>query len=107
MSCACSYGTCNGCLVKRSLKSGLVFFLVANPQTYKLTSRFFGPWVAADGCPSPAGLFLHTLVFILFVYFLMKLKTKRSGYTLREPMDMSHPASRSSGIAGQLSPLRI
>ena len=107
MSCACSYGTCNVCLVSRSLKSGLVFFLVANPQTYKLTSRFFGPWVAADGCPSQAGLFLHTLVFILFVFFLMKLKPKRSGYSLRDPMDMSHPASRSSAIVGQLSATRI
>lgn len=103
MTCTCSYGTCNGCLVSRSLKSGFVFFLVSNPQTYKLTSQILGPWVAADGCPTPAGLFLHTLVFILFVFFLMKLKPKRSGYSLRDPMDMSHPASRSSGIAGLLT----
>jgi hypothetical protein len=38
---------------------------------------------------------------------LMKLKPKRSGYSLRDPMNMSHPASRSSAIVGQLSATRI
>jgi hypothetical protein len=37
----------------------------------------------------------------------MKFKPKRSGYTLRDPMDMSHPAERKSGTVGQLSPVRI
>jgi hypothetical protein len=37
----------------------------------------------------------------------MKLKTKRSGYTFRDPMDMSHPSERKSGIAGQLTMMAI
>jgi hypothetical protein len=60
---------------KYSVYSALVFFLVSNPETYKLTSQFFGDWVAGSGgCPSAGGLFLHTVVFLAIVFFLMKIR---------------------------------
>ena len=61
---------------KYSVYSALVFFLAANPETFKLTSQFFGDWIAGpSGCPSAAGLFLHTLVFLAIIFFLMKIRS--------------------------------
>jgi hypothetical protein len=61
--------------VKYSFLSALVFFLVANPETFKLTRSIFGNWVAAEGgCPSAGGLFLHSLVFMLIVLSLMMVR---------------------------------
>jgi hypothetical protein len=58
-----------------SIYSALVFFLVSNPETYKLTRSLLGNWVAGEGgCPQAAGIFLHTLVFLLILFFLMKLR---------------------------------
>jgi hypothetical protein len=49
---------------------------VANPETFKLVSKLLGDWVAGpSGCPTPAGLFLHTLVFLALVFGLMKLRS--------------------------------
>jgi len=62
-----------GLKAKYSFYSALVFFLIANPETYKLTERLFG-WlfhVSVGGCPTPAGLFLHTIVFFLVLLGLM------------------------------------
>lgn len=61
---------------KYSLYSALVFFFVANPETFKLTSQLFGPWVAGpSGCPSAGGLVLHMLVFLGIIFMLMKIKS--------------------------------
>lgn len=52
----------------------LVYFLVANPETYKLFQKFLGSWVtiASDGgCPTPAGFFMHTGLFFLVLWSLM------------------------------------
>jgi hypothetical protein len=52
---------------KYALYSALVFFVVANPETYRVTNNAFG-WlvVIADsaGHPTPLGFFVHT--FMLF-----------------------------------------
>jgi hypothetical protein len=59
---------------KYSFYSTLVFFLVANPETYKLLQRVLGSFVtiASDsGCPSPVGFFLHTFLFFLILWALM------------------------------------
>jgi hypothetical protein len=43
----------------------IVFFLVANPSTFKIMRGLLGGWVAsADGAANPAGLILHAAVFI-------------------------------------------
>jgi hypothetical protein len=52
----------------------LIFFLIANPETYKLLQKFVGKWVtlASDGgCPTPTGFFLHTALFFLVLWSFM------------------------------------
>jgi hypothetical protein len=52
----------------------LVFFLIANPETYKLIQGFVGRWftVASEGgCPTPYGFFLHAGLFFLVLWGLM------------------------------------
>jgi hypothetical protein len=59
---------------KYSFISALVFFLVANPETYKLTQNLFGGLVHIAypmGAATPAGLLLHTVVFFLVMWALM------------------------------------
>lgn len=58
-----------------SLISGLTFFIVANPETFRLVRRVLGSWVSTPtGCPSTAGLLVHMVVFILIVWGMMNLK---------------------------------
>ena len=58
-----------------SIISALVFFIVANPETFKLVRRLVGSWVATPtGCPSMLGLLLHALVFMLIVWGMMNIK---------------------------------
>jgi hypothetical protein len=62
--------------VKYSFYSALVFFLVANPETYKivdwLLGRLFGAsFASGGGCPTPLGLFLHTILFFFVILALM------------------------------------
>jgi hypothetical protein len=60
---------------KYSFYSALVFFLVANPETYKiiqwLIGRFIGGTASSAGCPTPLGLFFHTIVFFIVMLALM------------------------------------
>jgi len=60
---------------KYSFYSTLVFFLVANPETYKVIQWILGRWVSdiasAGGCPTPFGFFLHTFFFFFVMLGLM------------------------------------
>jgi|UniRef100_A0A6C0LAK8 hypothetical protein len=58
---------------KYAAYTALVFFLVANPETYKLFQRAFGRWItiADGGCPTPEGFFLHTALFFFLLWALM------------------------------------
>lgn len=60
---------------KYSFYSALVFFLVANPETYKIIQwvigRFIGGTAGVSGCPTPLGLFLHTVLFFCVMLALM------------------------------------
>ena len=62
-----------GLKAKYSFYSALVFFLLANPETYKLTQTLFGFLftVSVGGCPTPAGLFLHSVLFFGVLLGLM------------------------------------
>jgi hypothetical protein len=52
----------------------IVFFLVANPETFKMTRSLFGGWVGSTyGVPSNLGLLLHALVFVLLSTFVWRL----------------------------------
>ena len=77
--CGCS---CNGKKQEEkliiSLISGLTFFIVANPETFRLVRRVLGPRIATPtGCPSTMGLLVHTVVFVLIVWGMMNLRKDR------------------------------
>jgi hypothetical protein len=60
---------------KYSFYSMLVFFLIANPETYKIVSwlmaPIIGPLASTSGCPTPLGLFIHTILFFVVILALM------------------------------------
>jgi hypothetical protein len=59
---------------KYSAYTALVFFLVANPETYKIMQKFLGGFMtiaSEGGCPTPAGFFLHTGLFFLLLWSIM------------------------------------
>ena len=59
---------------KYSFYSTLIFFLVASPETYRMTQNSFG-WLFTisdhNGCPTPLGFFLHTTVFFFVLWGAM------------------------------------
>ena len=59
---------------KFSFYSTLVFFLVANPETYKVTQQVLANifTISSDsGCPTPIGFFFHTIIFFLILWGIM------------------------------------
>ena len=58
--------------VKFSFLSAMIFFLVANPVTFRFVNSIV-PGVAKDGCPTAFGFMLHTAVFFALSFFLMLL----------------------------------
>jgi hypothetical protein len=62
-----------GLKAKYSFYSALVFFLLACPETYKVTQMVFGSIFTTSngGCPTPMGLLLHTVVFFFVLLGLM------------------------------------
>jgi hypothetical protein len=82
--CGCG---CNGKKQEQkfliSVMSALVFFIVANPETFRLVRKIFGSWVSSPtGCPTIRGLAFHTLVFMLVTWGMMNIK--REEYALIE-----------------------
>jgi hypothetical protein len=74
--CGCG---CNGKKQEQkftiSLLSALLFFIVANPDTFRLMRSILGSWVSGpNGCPTTAGLILHTIVFMLITWGMMNIK---------------------------------
>ena len=62
-----------GLKAKYSFYSALVFFLIANPETYKMTQSIFGSLfqTSSGGCATPFGLLLHTILFFFVLLGLM------------------------------------
>jgi hypothetical protein len=62
-----------GLKAKYAAYTTLVFFLIANPETYRLIQKLIGSWVtvAEGGCPTPSGFFIHTGLFFLVLWALM------------------------------------
>jgi hypothetical protein len=62
-----------------SVISGLTFFVIANPETFRLVRRVLGPGIATPtGCPSTTGLLVHSVVFILVVWAMMNVKKENT-----------------------------
>ena len=59
---------------KYAFYSTLIFFLIASPETYKMSQSLFG-WslTIADrtGAPTATGFFLHTALFFLVLWGAM------------------------------------
>ena len=87
MTCQCAYGTCNKCLVSRSLQSGLIFFAVSSPPVQSMLQ---------------GNIFNSTLLFIVLAYILMKIKSSRkSYYKLASKFDLTkNPGVRSGAMIG-------
>ena len=73
--CGCG---CDGAKQKQkfqiSLLAALVFFIVANPQTYILVRRILGSRIATpNGNPTGLGLAVHSVVFLLVTWGLMNV----------------------------------
>lgn len=63
-----------GLKAKYSFYSALVFFLVANPETYKVINSLLGGFVTIlndCGCITPIGLFIQTIIFFTVMLGLM------------------------------------
>lgn len=61
---------------KYSLISALVFFIVANPEFYKVTQWLFGGFFMVShpmGAATPAGMILHTALFFGAMFGLMAI----------------------------------
>lgn len=74
--CGCG---CNGKKQEQkfmiSLMSALVFFIIANPDTFRLMRSILGSWVASPtGCPTTTGLILHAIVFMFITWGMMNIK---------------------------------
>ena len=88
--CGCG---CNGEEQKKkfiiSVVSALIFFIVANPETFKITRKVLGSWVASsDGCSTMFGLIFHAFVFMLIVWGLMNLKREKAEGVTTPPNPM-------------------
>ena len=59
---------------KYAFYSTLIFFLIANPETFKMTQAVFGPILTLSdrgGCPTATGFFFHTAMFFLVLWGVM------------------------------------
>lgn len=66
----------------------LLFALIASPMLFKTVAGVLGSWVASNtGSPTPAGLLLHGLVFILASRVVMRLAGYRQYRTYAEPAE--------------------
>lgn len=61
--------------LQSALFAGLLFYIVSSPITYTLVDSIFsavGLKIAVGGKPTGSGLVLHSVVFAVVTYLLMK-----------------------------------
>jgi hypothetical protein len=60
-----------------TLQAVLLFFLISNPFTYRLTNSLLsgltGRLADPAGCPTSLGILVHSVVFGVIVYALMRV----------------------------------
>jgi len=54
-----------------TLYTTIIFILVANPYTYKLTNYLIGKTSNNKGCPTTFGFVLHVIVFTILLRAIM------------------------------------
>jgi hypothetical protein len=87
-----------------SLMSALLFFIVANPETFTIVRRVLGTWVASPtGAPTVLGLILHSFVFMLIVWALMNIKRENAEGSPEPPkMEEKKDDSFMGGMMGMM-----
>ena len=84
----------------RLLLSVLLFALIASPMLFKTVASVLGSWVASNtGSPTPAGLLLHGVVFILASRVVMRLAGYRQYRSYRSYAEPESYAEDASGYA--------
>lgn len=72
----------------RRLLVVLLFALIASPFLFKTVSGVLGSWVASNaGTPTPAGLLLHGVVFLLLSGMVMRAAGYRQYRSYAEPTE--------------------
>ena len=61
-----------------TLITTVLFLIIVNPMTYKLTNQLFSKFLGSiangsSGCPSMVGILLHAVVFTLLLRVLMDM----------------------------------
>ena len=57
-----------------SAVAGLLFFIVANPETFMIVRKFLGNWIANQyGTPTMYGLLFHAFVFMIITWAMMNI----------------------------------
>ena len=80
-----------------SLMSALLFFAIANPETFKIIKKVFGSWVSSPtGCPTMNGLVLHSVVFLLITWALMNINKIERAEGTDEPDEDPEPVDDST-----------
>lgn len=83
-----------------SIMSALIFFVVANPETFQVMRRLVGGWVSSPtGCPTIKGLMLHTVVFMLVVWGLMNIRKEGMETPPKEEKDVPPPPEGAEDVA--------
>lgn len=78
----------------------LLFALIASPMLFKTVAGVLGSWVASNtGSPTPAGLLLHGVVFILASRVVMRLAGYRQYRSYRSYAEPETYAEDASGYA--------
>ena len=99
-----------------SLMSALLFFVIANPETFKIIKKVFGSWVSSPtGCPTMNGLVLHSVVFLLVTWAIMNInKIERADGADTAPTDNTdatpsddEPSSTDDNITDNSTPAAI
>ena len=61
-----------------SAVAGLLFFIVANPETFMIVRKLLGNWVANQyGTPTMYGLLFHAFVFMMITWAMMNIGRSR------------------------------
>jgi hypothetical protein len=100
MRCSCGKSNGRGCTCSKlpkqktkimiSLMAALLFFVVANPDTFKMVRNVVGPWVASPtGCPTMQGLVLHSVVYLLLTWIIMNVNKIEKAEGSNEPVVVS------------------
>jgi len=61
---------------KYAFYSAIIFMILSSPQVYTFTTKHIGSWITRNGVvPTPGGLILHSFIFMIIVFLLMKIRT--------------------------------